>query len=148
MMTSHGTALRGQDPTPAPAVGGVSPSEGARRFDGLEAYRGIAALLIVVYHAYQHSRLKSAYVYDGTPLHVLLRNLEAGVAWFFVLSGFLIVLPFARAAVHRRKAEDARREWRVLLPPPDPRPPPYSGDRQSALSARGFLVRRAIRIVP
>jgi peptidoglycan/LPS O-acetylase OafA/YrhL len=42
------------------------------------------------------------------------------VAWFFVLSGFLIVLPFAHAAV----------------------------DRQSALSARGFLARRAIRIVP
>src|SRR5205823_1503457 len=62
----------------------------------------------------------SAYVYEGTPLHVLLRNLEAGVAWFFVLSGFLIVLPFAHAAV----------------------------DRQSALSAWGFLVRRAIRLVP
>src|SRR5438045_4498932 len=131
MMNSHGIARRGQDLAPAPAAGGVSPSEAARRFDGLEAYRGIAALLIVVYHAYQHSRLRSAYVYDGTPLHVLLRNLEAGVAWFFVLSGFLIVLPFARAAVHRRKAEDTRREWCALLPPPDPRLPPYPVDRQS-----------------
>src|SRR5207244_3165616 len=135
----QGTAPRGQeDPTPAPTAGGVSPPEEARRFDGLEAYRGIAALLMVVYHAYQHSRVTSAYVYDGTPLHVLLRNLEAGVAWFFVLSGFLIVLPFAQAAVRRRKAEDARRKWCALRPPPDPRLPPYPVDRQPALSARGF----------
>src|SRR5439155_24073279 len=113
------------DPVAAPATGRVSPAQAGGgayciRPYGLEAYRGIAALLIVVYHAYQHSRLASAYVYDGTPLHVLLRNLEAGVAWFFVLSGFLIVLPFARAAANR----------------------------QSAVSVRGFLVRRAIRIVP
>ncbi len=93
------------------------------RFEELEAYRGIAALLIVVFHTYQYSREGmhlQEYVYEGTPLHVLFSNLEAAVAWFFVLSGFLIFLPFARAATNQD----------------EPR------------SARDFLFRRAVRIVP
>lgn len=92
-----------------------------QRFEGLEAYRGIAALLVVIYHAYQHSRVDSPrYVFEGTLLHPFFRNLETGVDWFFVLSGFLIFLPFARTAV----------------------------DQTSVTSVRGFLVRRAIRILP
>jgi peptidoglycan/LPS O-acetylase OafA/YrhL len=90
------------------------------RYESLEAFRGIAALMIVVFHAYQHSRTAIAYVYEGTPLHFLLRNFDSGVAVFLALSGFLIFLPFAYA---------------------------YIGDR-SYQSARGFLVRRAIRILP
>jgi peptidoglycan/LPS O-acetylase OafA/YrhL len=93
------------------------------RFDELEGYRGIAALLIVVFHAYQYAReaLKlHTYLYEGTPLHLLLHSLDASVSWFFVLSGFLVFLPFARSAI----AQQARQ------------------------SSRGFLIRRAIRIVP
>lgn len=93
------------------------------RFDELEAYRGIAALLIVIFHAYQYSREAlrlERYVYEGTPLHLLLANLESSVSWFFVLSGFLVFLPFARDAI-------------TLRAPP---------------SGRGFLIRRAIRILP
>ena len=100
-------------------VPGGPPGENGR-FAELEAYRGLAALLIVVYHAYQQSRVTTAYVYQGTPVHVVFRNLEATVAWFFALSGFLIFLPFARAIAEGSRAQ----------------------------SARGFLVRRAIRIVP
>jgi peptidoglycan/LPS O-acetylase OafA/YrhL len=93
------------------------------RFEELEAFRGLAALLIVVFHAYQFARYpgpEERFVYSGQPVHVLLVNLEAVVAWFFVLSGFLVFLPFARAAIWRGR--------------PD--------------SARGFLIRRAIRILP
>jgi len=93
------------------------------RFTELEAYRGIAALLVVVFHAYQYSREGTGTlreVYTGTPLHLLFHNLEAPVSWFFVLSGFLLFLPFARAAIEQR----------------------------GFLSSRGFLVRRAIRILP
>ncbi len=93
------------------------------RYEELEAYRGIAALLIVVFHAYQFSRQGAGltrYVYEGTPLHVVFHNLEAAVAWFFALSGFLVFLPFARAAIGQARQE----------------------------SARGFLIRRAIRILP
>ena len=45
-----------------------------RRFGDLEAYRGIAALLIVVFHTYQHSREGThlpTYLYEGTPLQVV-----------------------------------------------------------------------------
>jgi peptidoglycan/LPS O-acetylase OafA/YrhL len=99
----------------------AKPEAGApARFDELEAYRGVAALGIVLFHAYQHSRIGNTYVYEGAPIHLMLRNLEAGVAWFFALSGFLIFLPFARAAVEQRQPQ----------------------------SARGFIVRRAIRIIP
>lgn len=93
------------------------------RFEELEAYRGVAAVLIVVFHVYQYSREGQEldqYVYEGTPLHLFFSNLDVTVAWFFVLSGFLIFLPFVIAAIN---AEDPQ-------------------------SARGFLIRRAIRIVP
>lgn len=108
---------------PAGATARERRLQGSDRFEGLEAYRGIAALLIVVFHAYQFTREgtgRATYVYDGTWLDVVLRNLEAGVSCFFVLSGFLIFLPFARAAL---------------------------GDG-AVQSGRGFLVRRAIRIIP
>jgi peptidoglycan/LPS O-acetylase OafA/YrhL len=101
----------------------VSPPSGVvhnERFDGLEAYRGLAALLIVIFHAYQHSRVGQTYVYEGTPLHVILRNLDSSVAVFLALSGFLIFLPFAQS---------------------------FLGQNPSP-SARGFLIRRAIRILP
>ncbi|MBA2264134.1 MAG: acyltransferase, partial [Chloroflexi bacterium] len=83
----------------------------------------MAALLVVVFHAYQYSREgtgTSREVYTGTLLHLLFHNLEAPVAWFFVLSGFLLFLPFSRAAIEQRG-----------LP-----------------SSRGFLLRRAIRLLP
>lgn len=93
------------------------------RFEGLEAFRGIAALMMVVFHAYQYSRegtQAGRYVYEGTAAHTFFIGLEAGVSWFFVLSGFLIFLPFAYSAVSQRSPRSARR----------------------------FLVRRALRILP
>ena len=78
---------------------------------------------MVVFHTYQYSREGTGTpreVYAGTPLHLLFHNLEAPVAWFFVLSGFLLFLPFSRAAIEQHG-----------LP-----------------SSRGFLIRRAIRVLP
>lgn len=97
-------------PTPSP------------RFDELEAYRGIAAVAILIFHAYQYTREGSGaatYVFEGTPWHALFNGLHlSGV--FFALSGFLLFLPFARAAIRQ------------------------DGER----SARSFLIRRLIRILP
>lgn len=92
------------------------------RYAALEGYRGLAALLIVVYHVYQQMRSgpDSRYPYEGTPWHVLLVGLDSFVGLFFVLTAFLLGLPYARAAL--------------------------AG--QSPLSARSFLARRTIRIVP
>lgn len=90
------------------------------RFIGLEGYRGIAALFIVIYHAYQNSHLVTIYAYQYFLINILLRNLQTCVDWFFVLSGFLITFPFIRAAMEQRRP----------------------------LSVRGFLIRRIIRILP
>ncbi|MFN8512338.1 MAG: acyltransferase [Thermomicrobiales bacterium] len=88
-------------------------------FNELDGYRGCAALLVVMYHVYTYSS-KGRAVYTDTPLHPFFDSLHGAVAWFFVLSGFLIFLPFAQAALNQRAPE----------------------------STRGFLVRRAIRILP
>lgn len=113
-----------QAPGSSTAAAGTSPQRPkAPRFEELEAFRGLAALLIVVFHAYQYSRqatAQTAYVYEGTPLHHVFGNLEAGVAWFFALSGFLLFMPIARAAIKQTPAQPAR----------------------------AFLIRRAIRILP
>lgn len=95
------------------------PAEG-RRFDDLAAYRAIAALGIILLHAYAHAgAITGAAPYAGSALHMLLSGLHlSGV--FFVLSGFLLFLPFARAAI----------------------------ERQERPTARGFLIRRLIRILP
>ena len=103
-------------------MSGVARPSGERlRFAQLDGYRGIAALLIVVHHVYLHSRtLQGAYLYIGTPLHLLFLNLDVAVTWFFVLSGFVIFLPFAQAAVTQKQP----------------------------VSIRNFLLRRAMRILP
>ena len=120
-------AIGGQPVRAASATTGASEPKrtktDGRRFDELDAYRGLAALLIVIFHAYQYSRQatqQSHYVYEGTPFHYVFGNLDAGVAWFFALSGFLLFMPIARAAIRQSEPQ----------------------------STRGFLVRRAIRILP
>ena len=97
--------------------------EERRRYAELDGYRGIAALMIVAYHCYLLSGRQwedNTQRYAGQPIHLVLRNLNAGVAFFFVLSGFVIFLPFARAAI-------------TATTPPE---------------RRAFLTRRAARILP
>ena len=109
-------------PGPAPGAGptdaGVAPADRERLLD-FEGYRGIAALLIVVFHVYQHARAPG-YPYEGRPVHLVLHQLDGAVAWFFALSGFLLYRELVRANL----------------------------DRTHQASARGFLLRRAIRILP
>lgn len=93
-----------------------------RRYEELEAYRGVAAITILIFHVYQYSGLAlPAYVaVVGAPWwQRMLSGLHlSGV--FFTLSGFLLFLPFARAAL----------------------------GQQAPPAARGFLIRRLIRILP
>ncbi|GHO85668.1 acyltransferase family protein [Dictyobacter formicarum] len=90
------------------------------RFEGLEAYRGITALIIICYHCYQHAEQVGVQLYAGTMLQMVLTNSDDVVSLFFVLSGFLNFLPFARAALKQ----------------------------QGAYPLGGFVIRRAIRIIP
>ncbi len=85
-------------------------------FDGLQAYRGIAALLVVVHHTY------------GSFSHFLglnvpaLRSLAAigkfGVDFFFVLSGFIIAYTTyqQRGKLHYLKHYAMARALRVYTP--------------------------------
>lgn len=92
-----------------------------RRFDELDGYRGIAAIMVVVFHAYQLTRDAGFhYAYEGTVWHSIFRSFDCGVPLFFVLSGFLVFLPFARAAIGG-----------------GPIP-----------SVRHYLIRRALRVLP
>lgn len=63
-----------------------------RRLSGIEACRGIAAMMVVFYHAARH--LKSDY--GSMPWHGIAQFGHAGVDFFFVLSGFIIFF------VHKR----------------------------------------------
>ena len=81
-----------------------------QRFTELETYRGVAAILLIVFHAYQFSREGTGaerYLYEGSPLHTIFTGL-VGTTWFFALSGFLIFLPFARALVNQSGQESVR----------------------------------------
>lgn len=88
----------------------------------LGGQRGVAALGVVVFHAYQYDRSgrTSAYPYAGSVADTALRTLDGLVDWFFVLSAFLLALPYAEAALR--------------------------GTRGSSPGL--FLARRAVRIVP
>lgn len=94
-----------------------------RRYEELESYRGIAALLIVIFHAYQYTREApgaGSYLFEGTLLGTVLFSLQMLAALFFTLSGFVVFLPFVRAAM----------------------------SQSHRYSLRGFMVRRFVRIVP
>jgi exopolysaccharide production protein ExoZ len=77
-----------------------------RRLFGIEAARGIAALLVVAYHGGRHLREDIGYL----PLAGIFNFGHAGIDFFFVLSGFIIFF------VHRDdlgvSARRGRYAWR------------------------------------
>ncbi|GAB3774792.1 peptidoglycan/LPS O-acetylase OafA/YrhL [Nocardioides ginsengisegetis] len=74
--------------------------------------RGLAALFVVFFHAYQNNRTGPTYVWpwSGTA-HQLMLGTDLFVDMFFVLSGLVLWLPVARAAAEGREG----RPGRVLL---------------------------------
>ena len=68
------------------------PRDPSRR-PALDGLRGLAAVAIVVHHAWQFSGHPEA------PLGIWWNQLALGVPLFFCLSGFLVYAPWARAAV-------------------------------------------------
>lgn len=82
---------------------------GGRRVREIEAARGIAALGILIYHATQLTG-------DGEGLLAGVSDrFWLGVPLFFVLSGFLLYRPFARATLHGSDWPSVRRYGRSRL---------------------------------
>ena len=92
-----------------------SPRAPARSITGFDGLRACAAILVVAYHAGSIVGASSAGF-----LSPFVAQLKAGVTVFFVISGFLLYLPYARATA--------------------------SGDRFPGWSA--YARRRAARILP
>ncbi|MBA2954217.1 acyltransferase [Nocardioides sp. CGMCC 1.13656] len=102
--------VHGADPAPAPVTA-------PRRITSLDGLRGLAALTVVVYHItltdpvigqrlYQVDQVSGTgwfgYLMTFTPLHVVWAGSQA-VLVFFVLSGFVLALPFARRRGTRKE---------------------------------------------
>ena len=86
-----------------------------RKLDGFDGLRSLAALSVVTYHV----ALSGAFAHAGS-LAPILWELKGGVAIFFVISGALLYLPYARAI----------------------------GDRATLPDWRTYAGRRAVRILP
>lgn len=84
-----------------PAEPSASPAAHRPRLEALDAFRGFAALWVVIYHVV----LRYPYFMDGkptpaTPLFPGFSEVEAGVVpvlWFFLISGFVITWTVDRA---------------------------------------------------
>ena len=92
-----------------------------RRIFPLNALRAVAALSVVVFHAYQFSRSgpEVTWPWEGLP-HQLMMGTELFVEMFFLLSGLVLWLPVARALVADEETSSGRamllRRMSRLLP--------------------------------
>jgi peptidoglycan/LPS O-acetylase OafA/YrhL len=105
-------------------AGRLTGAPTGRRFDQLDALRGIAALTVVFGHCMrllpgagtgEPADSTALKVMKYTPLHLLWAGHQA-VMFFFVLSGFVLSLPFHSARADRYGAFLVRRICRIWIP--------------------------------
>jgi peptidoglycan/LPS O-acetylase OafA/YrhL len=100
------SASRGSPPT-ATSYGVSHRALGTETVDGL---RGIAVLLVFLYHTWIFSLLDpSLRVFGITlPTGMMVRAGYLGVDIFFIISGFCLYLPYARAEYFKRASPDTK----------------------------------------
>ena len=105
-------------PAPSPPTGdGRAPAGTSRRTGRMrevDGYRALAALLIIIFHAWTVGNQP----YQGTPFETFVRASAAGVSLFFALSGMVTFLPMVRGALTGKVPSGrsflARRFLRIL----------------------------------
>ena len=73
----------------------------------LESIRALAAVAVVVFHAYQNNAVGGVLPWSGWP-HALMLSADLAVDLFFVISGFLLWLPVSRALLAGRPQRPGR----------------------------------------
>src|SRR6202165_1511575 len=100
---------------PDTAEGGLQQVSSAHRVASLTGIRAVAAILVVATHA-AYTTGKYTHGYVG----LVYSRMEIGVPIFFVLSGFLLFRPFAKAAAAGAQAPSvsryARHRVRRIMP--------------------------------
>ena len=113
------------------SVAAIPPSRSERRWDSLDALRGIAAFLVLTFHCAQLSpgfAARTSPFGPGawldpwtwlkfTPLRLFASSGPAAVVLFFVLSGFVLSLPFLRTGRRLGYAEFAIKRVLRIYPP-------------------------------
>lgn len=82
-------------------------SSGSGEILALDGLRAIAALSVMIFHSY-HS-VRQRVVVAGLDISFLWNYGQSGVHLFFVLSGFLLFMPFARAMLNGRPLPSVKR---------------------------------------
>jgi peptidoglycan/LPS O-acetylase OafA/YrhL len=85
---------------------------GGSRLAGVDGVRALAALSVLVWHVWAHATLANRYGVSVSPFTKIFANMQAGVAVFFVVSGFLLFRPFARALLHDEALPSLRSYFR------------------------------------
>ena len=88
----------------------------SKRILSLEAFRGIAAVVVVIYHFVLAFWPHGIAILPGTPIYILF-NGNAAVAFFFVLSGSVNGGPLFRDPSPRSLARGVVRRWPRLMVP-------------------------------
>lgn len=99
---------------------GTTSTTTADRSGAIDGLRGLAALSVLLFHAWLYTRVDVSAAARETTLDYVLHEGRLGLVLFFVLSGFLLWRPFVAAARGRR-----------------PRP-----------GTREYLIRRGARVLP
>jgi peptidoglycan/LPS O-acetylase OafA/YrhL len=89
----------------------AEPNAKTARLAGIEGFRAIAAMSVLVYHVYYYAAPDGRAVDLGV-FTKIVDNFRAGVTLFFVLSGFLLYRVFVGAALRGRSMPSVRRYLR------------------------------------
>ncbi|WP_322767499.1 acyltransferase [Frankia sp. Cr1] len=77
----------------------------------LSGFRGLAVMIVMIFHAYQFCRGGGVTPYDGQLLGKIIGASDGMVSWFFLISGFLLYMPI----VNWVKTGQGRRSPREIM---------------------------------